>query len=652
MPLGGYIQAIENGSWGSVIELQAFGESLGCSTLCYLSHTKRWALYSEGGLLNGTCVALYLDASHFNPIYAKDSPEEMLKRLTDAAALDTPSEGRVLNSQNTSPPVNVKEVTTRIKGKASSVTLRALETAAGQRTIDSYFDRPQEVKRPGAVILRLKRYLSNKNVKASFLTGGDLLQYVTYGSNYQATLARTVFVEVQTPPLSFPKYAYLTGAQYGYDVQIFKAHPEKSLRDQAHDFAAARCRASKFPLAELTFRHLMVGTSRFKTRSKKIKVAEDRNVTLDTTQLEATFLNSVGGGVVLSDIDSPLDKIKTLWGITSERLLEHFGSNDLGTVHTGVVRESGYDQMINELGGGGLHCIPFVNSPWNGEIPTTREEMIREVTCDVSLYNKELIARGSKLATGLLMQALIKGDEVFAEFPRAVLPFSAHNAAHTAKFTEEEIPYLLWEPEVTHCIAEAFTFTGAHGKIRNTTIEGACTTHYPRATQRAWNKVPCSKLNQAFVTIAFPKTMDIPKTWCRGILINNSVHEHFEKWVKSFTNELGERLDITPLLLAVSIEGHYGSKGHKKKKKKDEATGEDEEEEERPFDILRKSAIELCGSLIYRESLKGSAHLHIYLVCLTPGGRSLTVSDWQGCFTEHHTQGRQDPAQYSKVAYV
>ena len=63
-----YIESIERGSWGSVHELQAFGEARSCSTFCYHSNTKMWISYTEGGLLNGHCVALYLEAGYFMPL--------------------------------------------------------------------------------------------------------------------------------------------------------------------------------------------------------------------------------------------------------------------------------------------------------------------------------------------------------------------------------------------------------------------------------------------------------------------------------------------------------------------------------------------------------------------------------------------------------
>ena len=364
---------------------------------------------------------------------------------------------------------------------------------------------------------------------------------------------------------------------------------------------------------------------------------------MDSGQLEETFRCSVRGRVRLFTDGDEIPGIKTLWDIGSEQLREKFANttaSDLTAceIQEQVVQETDYELLMSGLGSD-LCCVPFINAPWNGEIPQTRDDMIEHISGDMTLYNKELVTRGSKLATGLLVQAIIKGDAVFEEFPRSVLPFSAHNPSHVAKFTEEEIPCLLWDPQTIETIAEAFTYTAYHGKLRNTSLEAACTTYFPIATARAWNKTPCAKINQAFVTVAFPKTMDIPETWCRGILLYHRVHMLFEEWLRGFTTERGEPLHIEPLVCAVSIEGHYGSKGHRAKKKKvDEADGEQQDEEDKvkeQFDALRKSTIELCGSLLYRDSLKGSAHVHCYLVCLTPGGRSFTVLDWQSCFKNH-----------------
>ena len=264
--------------------------------------------------------------------------------------------------------------------------------------------------------------------------------------------------------------------------------------------------------------------------------------------MEETFRYSIKGRVRLFTDGDEVLGVRTLWDIASEQFRDKFASttaSDLTAcdIKQQVIQETDYEVLMGELGSD-LSCVPFINAPWNGEIPVSRDEMIDHISGDMTLYNKELITRGSKLATGLLMQAIIKGDTVFSEFPRSVLPFSAHNPSHVAKFTEEEIPCLLWDPQTVETIAEAFTYSAYHGKLRNASLEAACTTYFPIAITRVWDRTPCTKINQAFVTVAFPNTMDIPETWCRGILLYHKVHMLFEQWLRGFTTEKGEPLQI------------------------------------------------------------------------------------------------------------
>ena len=226
IPIQKYVTDVEEGASGGINELRAFGDALACSTFCYTTHTRMWNMLSEGGLLDGKCVALFLEMGYFHSLFPKTySGQEFMDVLQHLCLHQIPSTARQTLRKEA---VDILGLKAKLKG-------RRKEKTAGQPTIESYFGTDKVTTpnpNPNPIIVRVKEFCSLKDVRVKFLKGTELLGTVDFAAHVNNRVRQSIYMEVTRAPVSLRNFAMLCGAQFGVEVVLFEREddqPDKTL---------------------------------------------------------------------------------------------------------------------------------------------------------------------------------------------------------------------------------------------------------------------------------------------------------------------------------------------------------------------------------------------------------------------------------------